>query len=541
MVTQTPPPEYRTQTRGDRTPPPLGKLTGAMSLPPGRALLIFVLLLPILAAGYVWYGMRVEVAKDEILVLIHKVGKELPPEAEGQVVLYPALLQRLGTSPEENVYKGIVYDVKPEGRHFYDPFLWDRTILPATYIEQDEVGILIRKYGEPLPPGKTVATEPHERGPQAEVLRQGRHNINPFAYEVRRVKVVQIPKGSVGVQTLFSGLVPENPNAYVVKKGERGVQPDIIEPGLEFNNPYVRRIDIIDVRSHTLDLRDADTIHFPSKDSFDILIEGTVEYAVRQDMAPYVMAGIGDHKDIRGKLIIPYMKSFSRIEGSKLEAREFISGETRKAFQDRVFEGLREQCGAQGIDIRAVLIRRIEPPRAIAEPISERQVAEQQIMQFQNEIKLAESQARLVEQEEMQKQNQEVGQANREVVTVTVNAEQTKAVALTEANKRFEVAKLELEAARETGAAIVLRGTAEAEVVRLDYEAEAKPLADAVHAFGDGESYAQYFFYQKLGPAVKSVLASTDGPFADIFRALSAQRMTASEHEAPANESEPRP
>ena len=41
-------------------------------------------------------------------------------------------------------------------------------------------------------------------------------------------------------------------------------------------------------------------------------------------------------------------------------------------------------------------------------------------------------------------------------------------------------------------------------------------------AFGDGEVYAQYFFYQKLGPALKSVLASTEGPFAEIFRALTA-------------------
>ncbi len=238
-------------------------------------------------------------------------------------------------------------------------------------------------------------------------------------------------------------------------------------------------------------------------------------------MAPYVMAAIGDHQDVKKKLIVPYMKSFARIEGSKLEAREFISGESRKAFQDRVFEGLLHQCSAQGIEIRATLIRRIEPPAEIANPISDRQVAEQQIAQYQNEIKLAESQARLVEQEEMQSQNQKIGEADREVVTITIQAEQRKAVALTEASKQFEVAKLDLEAARETAAALVSRGEAAAEVILLDYEAEANPLRDAIDAFGGGEAYAQYFFYQKLGPALKSVLASTEGPFADIFRSLS--------------------
>jgi regulator of protease activity HflC (stomatin/prohibitin superfamily) len=520
MAITPPPPSGTPRPRG--TPQPWREGTPQLPKIPGRvALLLLIPLLLVLGVCYWWFVQRKEVNAGEVLVLMRKVGASLPAEADGQVVLYPALLKKLGEPADSVKYKGILYEVKPEGRYFRDPFLYERTVCDATFIEQDEIGILIRKYGEPLPPGKIVATEPHERGPLAEILRPGRHNINPFAYDVKRVKPVRIQEGSVGVQTLFSGQDPANPNRYVVEKGERGVQPDVLPPGLYYNNPYVRRIDIIDVRSHTLDLSERDAILFPSKDSFQIIIEGTVEYAVRQDMAPYVKAAIGDHEDVREKLIIPYMKSFARIEGSKLEAREFISGETRKAFQDRVFEGLRQQCSAQGIEIRATLIRRIEPPAAIANPISDRQVAEQQINQYHNEIKLAESQARLVEQEEMQKQNQEVGEANREVVTMTMQAEQQKAVALTEANKRLEVAKLELEAAKETAAALVSRGQAAAEIILLDYEAEAKPLSDAINAFGGGEAYAQYFFYQKLGPAVKSVLASTEGPFADIFRSLS--------------------
>jgi hypothetical protein len=107
------------------------------------------------------------------------------------------------------------------------------------------------------------------------------------------------------------------------------------------------------------------------------------------------------------------------------------------------------------------------------------------------------------------------------VVTVTKQAEQSKSVALVEVNKRLQVTTLELEAAQETAAALLSRGQAEAEVALLGYEAEAKPLADAISAFGGGDTYAQYLFYQKLGPALKSVLANPDGPFADIFRSLS--------------------
>lgn len=481
-----------------------------------------IVVLVIAGVCYWWFVQRVEVGPEEVLILVRKVGSDLPLEAETQVILYPELLKTLGEPPDSIKYKGIIYEPKPPTRYFYDPFFWERRVVKAPTIKEGEIGIKIRKYGKPLPPGKTVATEPDERGALAEVLTPGRHYaINPLAYAVKSVGPVFIPEGHVGVQTLLAGEPPENPNRYVVEKGKRGVQPDVLPPGMYYNNPYVRRIELIDVRSHTIDLRDEEAIRFPSNDSFEILIEGTVEYAIRQDMAPYVMTAIGEHDDIKDKIILPNAKSLSRIEGSKLVAREFISGEARAAFQDKVFEGLREQCYTQGIEIRAVLFRRIEPPSAIADPISDRQVAEQQIRQYENEIKLADSQAKLVEQEEMQKQNQAIGQANREVVTLTIQAEQSKAVALTEANKRHEVAKLELEASKETAAALTARGEAAAEVILLDYQAEAKPLRDAISAFGGGGSYAQYFFYQKLGPALKSVLASTEGPFADIFRALS--------------------
>ena len=504
---------------------------GPLRVRPILALIAFIPVLLVLGFCYYWFGQRKEVGAGEVLVLIRKVGDPLPSvskdgralsEAErGQVVLHPKLLEGLGESPGSVRYKGIMYDVLPEGRYFFDPFFWDRKIVDAVVIKQDEVGILMRKFGKPLPAGKIVATEPDERGPLAEVLMPARHNINPFAYDVKRVAPVRIPPGFVGVQRLYHGTEPANPNDWVVQPGERGVQPEVLPPGLYYNNPYVRQIGLIDVRSHTLDLRDNDAIRFPSSDSFEIVLEATVEYAISQDKAPYVMVAVGDHKDIEQKLIRPYARGLSRIEGSKLLAREFISGETRTAFQNAFFEGLRAQCAAQGIEVRATPIRRIEPPAAIANPISDRQVAEQQVRQYQNEIKVAESQARLVEQEEMRAQNQAIGEVNREVVTIIKQAEQKKAVALTEANKRFEVAKLDLEAARENAAAMLSRGTADAEIVKLHYEAEARPLAEAVRAFGGGNAYAQYFFYQKLGPALKSVLASTEGPFAEIFRSLS--------------------
>ncbi len=486
------------------------------------ALLVLATLLPI---SYVWYVQRVEVGAEEVLILIRKVGRPLPATAGGmdigqQVVLYPALLNALGEPPNSTRYKGIVFEPLGPGRYFYDPFLWERIKVPVVQIPDGQVGVRVRRFGRPLPDGRTVATQPDERGPEAELLQPGRYNVNPFAYEVRRVPPVVIPAGFVGVQTLLAGPESDNPNVYVVETGKRGVQADVLPPGMTYNNPYVRRIDLIDVRSHILDLHSEEAIRFPSNDSFEIVVDCTVEYAIRQDMAPYVMVAIGTHDDIRDKLILPQARSLCRIEGSKLQARDFIAGETRTVFQRHVFEQLRDHCYDQGIEIRATLIRRIVPPAEIAGPISDRQIAGQQIKQYENEIRVAEAEARLVEQQELQQQNQAIGQANREIVALVKDAEQQKAVALTAAQQRLEVARLKLQAAAEMAAATLSRGKAAAEVQLLQYRAEAEPLQAAVQAFGNGHTYAQFFFYQKLAPAVRSVLASTDGPFGDIFRAL---------------------
>ncbi len=516
------------------TPPPRGGGTDLEiqlpNLPRSVQLLLLIPLLAVLGFSYWWFVQRVEVPANHVLVLVRRWGEPLPAysmddkllsdSVREQIVLYPALLEELGESADSNRYQGVKYEVVKEGRYFYDPFLWGRYKVPAVQIEQDKVGIPIRKYGKSLPQGKIVATEPDERGPLADVLTPGRHNINPHAYEVKQVDQVRIEPGEVGVQTLYHGDEPESPNTWVVQEGERGVQPVVLSPGLYYNNPFVRQIDTIDVRSHTLDLRGEQAIVFPSKDSFEITLEATVEYAVRQDMAPYVMVAIGDHADIESKLILPYARSLARIEGSKLLAKEFISGKSREAFQQAVFEGLREQCGRQGIDIKATPVRRIEPPEAIANPISDRQLAAQQITRFRSEMSVAEAQALRVQEDERQKQNIAIGAANREVVTQVVQSEQDKSVALVDAQKRLEVARLNLQAAEEEAAALRSRGKAQADVVLLQFKAEAEPLRDAINAFGDGESYAQFFFYQKLSPSLRSILASTDGPFADIFADL---------------------
>ncbi len=477
-----------------------------------------------------WYVVRVEVNANEILVLVSKTGKTIPAdlmnEFGDQVVLYPELVRaiaaRTGETEEQvlNEYKGIRLAVLGEGRYFPNPYSYKRIRQRTSLIGQDEIGVKIRKFGRPLPFPKTVATEPDERGPVDEILLPGRYNINLLAYDVQKFPAITIPEGHAGVVTLLSGTDPREKNTYTVAPGEKGVQEKTLSPGLEYYNPYLKKIEIVDLRSHKYDMLGDGAIHFPSNDSFTIVIEGTIEWAIHPDRVAEVAVAYGDEQDILDKIILPNTRSILRIQGSKLQAAEFISGKTRSAFQDRLLTELRQECGYRGIDIKSALVRDIQPPAEIALLISQREQADQEVERYRNEMEEARSEVKLVEQRELQKRNSDLGDAQRDVVTMTKEAQQRKVVAVTQAQRELEVAKLDLQAAEKQAAAIRSRGEAEAKVVLFEYQAKAEPLQQAVAAFGGGTTYAQQFFFQRIAPSIKSILSNTDGPFAEIFRQL---------------------
>ncbi len=498
---------------------------------PLLASLFAALLLLSVAVGLVyWFIIRIEVDAGEILVLVNKTGKSISPALADrfgdQVVLYPELIRTIAAETgrsESDVldgYKGIRYEVSTEGRYFPNPYFYKRIKIPATFIDQNEMGVLIRRFGKPLPFPKTVATEADERGPVTEILRPGRHNVNLLAYDVQTFRAIQIPEGHVGVVTLLSGLDPKEKNTFTVAPGEKGVQRETLPPGLEYFNPYLKRIEVVDIRSHKYDMVNEGAIQFPSNDSFTITIEGTIEWAIRPDRVAEVNVAYGDETDILNKIIIPNTRSIARIQGSKLEAREFISGKTRSAFQDRLLAELRSECWQQGIQIRSALVRDIQPPAEIASLISKREQADQEIERSTNEMNEARAEAKLVEQRELQEQNKALGDARRQVVTLVKKSEQRKVVSVTQARKEFEVGKLELEAATKEADAIRSRGKAEADVVLFNYQAQAEPLERSVNAFGSGTAYAQHFFLQRIAPSIQSILSNTDGPFAETFKRL---------------------
>ena len=325
-----------------------------------------ILFLPV----FIWFFCRIEPGSDQIAILIRKTGKDLE---SGQI---------LAVEPGQ---KGIQADVLPEGRYFKNPYAWDWKIAHVTDIPAGKLGVKTRLYGDDLKPGEIIASGDHTKGIVGDVLTPGKYRINPFAYSVELFDAISIKPGSVGVVTslvgddvLNSDVPAELRNTMLVSSNHmKGVIKEVLDPGTYYLNPYVVNVVEVNLQSQRFEMSGDDAISFLTLDGFTVNVEGTIEYAITRENAAFVTHRVGDIDDVLKKTILPRARGFSRIEGSKHPAINFIVGETRQKFQNDLEQHLREKCAEWGVDIRSVLIRNIQPPDEIASVIRDREVAVQ--------------------------------------------------------------------------------------------------------------------------------------------------------------------
>lgn len=502
-----------------------------------------------------WEVERLEVPAGKFLVRIHKWGKDL---AEGEII-----------APDES-YKGVMLEVWPEGRHFLNPLFWSHEIDEMVSVPPGECLVLTRKFGKDIPSERITgngdilaAHDPNhpydgERGIVKEVLTPGSHRLNRYAYSWESRKAVEIKINQVGVRTLKVGKDPSKIKAdaqrgsYVVPTGYRGIQEETVPPGTYYINDYVESIKPVEVRSHRVELRD---ITFPSRDGFILTPRVVVEYAVDPSRAPEMLVRLTDegtlHQDdatpeqqlqneILQKVILPHIRGYARIEGSNFDARDFIlsdamqtsalpgappeqPAETAKAdnarerMQKALLEKVKPRCEALGVEIRAVTLADLLPPKELSEQIAQRELARVEREKNQSIVKQHKAAQELASKIGLKQQAKEKVEAETMLVQATTKAEQLKEVEESRLKQELTNAQVELEAARDQAAATLAKGDAEAKVIGLKNEAEVAGLRTAVQGFTSAEYFAQYHMLQKLAPALTEIFAGDDSDFARLF------------------------
>jgi regulator of protease activity HflC (stomatin/prohibitin superfamily) len=506
----------------------------------------WVVLGVLVAAGFLvqqlweWEVERHEVQPDHFLVRVHLWGKDLP---EGELL-----------APDES-FKGVMLDVLPEGRHFVNPLFWSVETHKIVNVPPGKCGVLTRKFGKPLPPERLEKGEylagADERGIVPEVLLPGKHRINPHAYDYQLVDAVEVRTNEVGVRVLKWGKDPAalkgqaGRSAYVVPEGYRGVQEKYVTSGTHYVNPFVESIVPVDTQQHRVVFTD---IKFPSRDGFHIQPYVLVVYKVKPEKAPELLTTLSDQgklhqadgtpeeiqkNEILQKVVLPLIRGYVRIEGSKFDARDYISQKAgalaagavnpREHLHRELMTKAAPVCEKLGVVIESISLDRMEDSTELTELASQISERERTRVAREQNLKLIDQYTKEQEMKANEKvlleQKQKVVDANTQLKVARTLAQQQKDVAQRELENDLKAAELRLEAARDQAKALLAKGKSEAAVVMAQNEAEVAPLRTAVQGFPSPDQFAQYQVVTKLAPALSEIFASDTSEFARMFAA----------------------
>jgi len=421
------------------------------------------------------------------------------------------------------------------GRHFYCPLWWERTLVDDILIEPGELAIVTSLVGNNTP-AETGSTggdrqylvegeldETTAKGALRRVYGPGRYRINPYAYDVKKVKGVVTTAGQSGkiagwvkIETGHVGVVTNqtsNPRAGTAQ----GIQPVPLPPGLYAVNPREQQIDVIPIgyREKTLqsvphpknkgewpldesgepEMTNATGgIVFPSRDGFTIHMDFTAIWGILPAQAPRVVEFSGNIEAVEQRVVVPLIESICRNEGSKLGAVELLVGETREHFQDEATEQFETRLRETGVDLQYGLVRHIYIPKEVRVPIQQKYLADELTLTREQEQLTARIEADLREQERTVELEAERIKVETEKLVAEKQAEGKKKAAETRAETTKQVAAIDRQTAELESEATVLRGEAEADSQKLMEAAKASRFELAVKAFGEPAAFNQWVF-----------------------------------------------
>ncbi len=527
--------------------------------------------------GLVWqWGFcRFYVPPNHMAVIISQGGKELP---SGQILA-------------EKGQKGVQREVLGEGRHFRDPVMFERKIVPVTLIPPGKIGIVTSKVGTELPSGEFLAG-PGQKGILRTVLGPGKYRLNPYGYTVDIVDAMSVPIGYAGVITSLSG--GQAPAGAFAGDNQKGVRKDILQPGLYYVNPQQYNVDVLeigvnqvtlagklggqvvtknrlegqsaamdrlqstvfeeqrakrdeyissssmltrkapasaaraaaerlggvkqagfaDTRSYVADntLGLSEFVEFPSRDGFKISLDMSVEMELLPSDIALIYSRYGDLPALVDKIIMPQITSISRNKGSEYRAKDFIVGEGREKFQNDLTAALAATLGEKKIVVHNALIRHVEVPDQILDPIQQASIAVEQDLTNKERQNTAKKEAQLnTEVSLIDQRRLQVEQETRKL-QAEVKADQEKQVAEIKAETTRRVAEIQMDTAVIQADTVRLLAVANADALKLVEGAKADGFRLKAEAFKDPQAFTYWEMSRKLNPALKiNILHAGEG------------------------------
>ncbi len=473
----------------------------------------------------------VDIPIGKVGIVTSKIGK---PLAEG-AILAP---DRESRGVWRNVLGPGTYRFNPEG---YDIAIADVINIPVGY-----VGVVTSQTGKPAKPGDFARLG--EKGVFRDILQPGLYYINPRAYQVNVIEIGMnqvTVSGDSGSQietknnitsanenlndmsfntlsgqqaqrlnyarsnrqmsvstnrslTGFSNAAPAAAAGHMDAKklNRRGLRPNAPLPQQTVSNaPQQAAADIV----YSINSR----VEFPSRDGFAIRLDMTVEFELMPEHISKIYMLYGDLPQVVEKIILPQVLSVSRLKGSSYKAQDFILGEGRETFQNNLKSELTNVLREKSILVHNAIIRSVDIPLNILEPIRQSSIAREQNLTNQSLQETSKIQAELNSQTAMIAQKgSEVEQETQKLVA-EINANRDQSVRLIQADAELEAAKIQLQRAEIEAKTNRLRGETEVQAKFLAANERALGMRMKSEVLGKAGVLSDLKLIENLNPAMK--------------------------------------
>ena len=487
-------------------------------------------------------------------IVTAKVGKDLPP----------------GEFLAETGQKGIWKRVLGPGKYRLNPVGYQIDVMDAISIPIGYAGVVTSLAGDKAPEGQFAG--PNQKGIRSDILQPGLYYANPKQF---KIDVLEVGLNQVSLLGKTGGAVITKGQIASQNETMNRLQFKVLESQMQQRNDYLAQNADIQMaqpqQAAPAESEKADSsfqlwsrsatgrnaaakrapanapqqapgkparpnepnpaasptfvlnqfVEFPSRDGFEISLDMTVEFELLPTQLATLFRNYGDLPAVVDKIIMPQILSISRMKGSAYRATDFIVGEGREKFQNDLTLTLKKSLEEKNITIHNALIRHVNVPSQILDPIQQAGVAIEQDLTNKEKQNTARKQAELnTEQSLIEQRGAQVAQETAKL-KAEIRAEQDKLVAEIKAETLKQVAVVDQQTAGLRAEKVKTLGKAQAESVQMVEGERATGFQMKVKALGDAQAYNLVELARSLNPLVNiTILHAGEGTlWTDLERA----------------------
>ncbi len=368
-------------------------------------------------------------------------------------------------------------------------------------IEDNMVGIVTTKEGIPLPTGEIAGKEiaGHTmfqngqafldnggyKGLQEQVMLAGRYFINPLFATVETKEMTSVPIAHAGVVIAYVGEVGKDvtgdtfKHGNLVKKGEKGVWIEPLDPGKYPINPYTHKVENVPTanvvlnwatgktEAHNLD-KNLSTITVRSSDGFKFNLDVSQIIHIPRTDAPKVIARFGSVANLVTQVLEPTIGNYFRNAAQGSDAIDFLK--QRQQRQEDAKKKISEALSEYNVGAVDTLIGDIVPPEELMKTLTDRKLAEQEKITYDTQRLAEDTRKELAQAKALADTQPRVVDAERNVQINKFNADALIEKAKGDAGSKKLNAEADAAVIEQIGKAeagkIQAVGTSEADVIK---------------------------------------------------------------------------